>query len=400
MENIDALLRSSVRVDAATNKGSVLDLLQVMTGQTSSDCSKALKRLQIQYPDLGANCPHVEINGSKKLSPVADAATLVEIVFVVGSCCFLLEMRKSASLHQQCMTSRLPAAVRREEGQELQEGSRGDPVPSPARGPDSGGRDPAAPCRRPGHRPGDFPGGAGGGSRRGHGHPGKGRRQSSSRRTCVSSSAFPSERFSHLRCAPQDAPTDIHSEEERRLVSSERHLAISERHLAISERQSELSERRKQQVSEEIALSERYQQTVSAELALSERRKQQLAEEIAQSERYQQVMSAEMAQAERYRRQQEENVPICHQYLDMAREKTSLLKQSTELRYDGLRADYTPSPDEFTFWDACVLAASILTADYQVYAEPFDVWSFCSESNWFCNKAGCVRLWGPDTYRP
>ncbi len=136
------------------------------------------------------------------------------------------------------------------------------------------------------------------------------------------------------------------------------------------------------------------------ELALSERRKQQRAEEIAQSERYQQVMSAEMAQAERYRRQQEENVPICHQYLDMAREKTSLLKQSTELRYDGLRADYTPSPDEFTFWDACVLAASILTADYQVYAEPFDVWSFCSESNWFCNKAGCVRLWGPDTYRP
>jgi len=72
-------------------------------------------------------------------------------------------------------------------------------VPSPARGPDFGGRDPAAPCRRPGHRPEDFPGGAGGGSRRGNGHPGKGRPQSSLRRTYVSSSAFPSIRF--LICA-------------------------------------------------------------------------------------------------------------------------------------------------------------------------------------------------------
>jgi len=42
-------------------------------------------------------------------TPVADAATLVEIVFGVGSCCYRPEMRKSASLHQQCMTSRLPA---------------------------------------------------------------------------------------------------------------------------------------------------------------------------------------------------------------------------------------------------------------------------------------------------
>jgi len=42
-------------------------------------------------------------------TPVADAATLVEIVFGVGSCCYRPEMRKSASLHEQCMTSRLPA---------------------------------------------------------------------------------------------------------------------------------------------------------------------------------------------------------------------------------------------------------------------------------------------------
>ncbi len=199
MENIDALLQSKVKVDTATNKGSVIGLLEVLTGQTRSNCHNIFQRLTTTNPEVSTKCRRLKINGRGYEEPVADAATLVEIVFVVGSCCFLLEMRKSASLHQRCMTSRLPAAVRREEGQELQEGSCGDPVPSPARGPDSGGRDPAAPCRGPGHRPGDFPGGAGGGSRRGNGHPGKGRRRSSLRPPCVSSSAFPSDRF--LICA-------------------------------------------------------------------------------------------------------------------------------------------------------------------------------------------------------
>ena len=84
MEALDALLQSNVKVDAATNKGSVIGLLKVLTGQTSSDSSKTLQRITAVYPELGARCPHLRINGKGKETPVADAATLVEIVFVVG----------------------------------------------------------------------------------------------------------------------------------------------------------------------------------------------------------------------------------------------------------------------------------------------------------------------------
>jgi len=203
-----------------------------------------------------------------------------------------------------------------------------------------------------------------------------------------------------LTGVPQDAPTDIHSEEERSLVSSERHLAISER-------QSELSERRKQQVSEEIALSERYQQAVTAELALSARREQQRRQDIALSERQLQLRREELDLAEKYQQQHERAmqtraqwVPQCQHYLEMSREKTDLLQRSTDLRYDSLRAEYVPSPEEFTFFDACALTATDLMAQHQEYAEPFDVWTFCAQPVWFCRQVGGVQTYGAYKQRP
>ncbi len=63
MENIDALLRSSVRVDTATNKRSVLDLLMIITGKDSSHASTTLKRDIIpKYPELGSKCAQMKIN--------------------------------------------------------------------------------------------------------------------------------------------------------------------------------------------------------------------------------------------------------------------------------------------------------------------------------------------------
>ena len=87
MEGIDALLQSKVRVDAATNRGSVIGLLKVLTGQNSGNCSKVLGRIAVTYPELTPRWSQLQINGSGRETPVADAATLVEIVFLVGSSC-------------------------------------------------------------------------------------------------------------------------------------------------------------------------------------------------------------------------------------------------------------------------------------------------------------------------
>ncbi len=101
MESIDALLQSMVKVDTATNKGSVIGLLKVLTGRNSSGASTAFKRdILPKYPELGSKCAQLKINGKGNITPVADAATLVEIVFVVRSCCCWPEMRELASLHQ------------------------------------------------------------------------------------------------------------------------------------------------------------------------------------------------------------------------------------------------------------------------------------------------------------
>jgi hypothetical protein len=84
MENIDALLRSSVRVDAATNKGSVLDVIALLT-EDKGHASRDFNRLLTANPDLRPKWANLQINGKAPLTPVADAATLVEIVFVTTS---------------------------------------------------------------------------------------------------------------------------------------------------------------------------------------------------------------------------------------------------------------------------------------------------------------------------
>ena len=105
MESFDALLQSKVRVDTATNKGSVIGLLKVLTGFASRNCSVVLQRIQANFPELATNCSHVKINGKGRETPVADAATLVEIVFVVRSCHVLLETQKELPSKSMRMTS-------------------------------------------------------------------------------------------------------------------------------------------------------------------------------------------------------------------------------------------------------------------------------------------------------
>ena len=85
MDSIDALLQSKVKVDAATNKGSIIGVLKVLTGQNSSNSSNIFSRISAAHPELGTRCTQLRINGKGRETPVADAATLVEIVFMVRS---------------------------------------------------------------------------------------------------------------------------------------------------------------------------------------------------------------------------------------------------------------------------------------------------------------------------
>ena len=67
-----------LRIDTKTQKVSVIDVIRLVLGATSADAGKSLTRLGTK---LRAGCPHIKINGKGKLTPVADAATMIEIIW-------------------------------------------------------------------------------------------------------------------------------------------------------------------------------------------------------------------------------------------------------------------------------------------------------------------------------
>ena len=68
----------TIRVDKATQQASVIDLIRMITGQTSRDSGKALTRLGGEWE---ARCLRLRINGKGLETPVADAKTCVEIIW-------------------------------------------------------------------------------------------------------------------------------------------------------------------------------------------------------------------------------------------------------------------------------------------------------------------------------
>ena len=62
----------TIRVDKATQQASVIDLIRMITGQTSRDSGKALTRLGGEWE---ARCLRLRINGKGLETPVADAKT-------------------------------------------------------------------------------------------------------------------------------------------------------------------------------------------------------------------------------------------------------------------------------------------------------------------------------------
>jgi hypothetical protein len=70
-----------IRIDQATKKGSVLDIVMLMTGCSSRHCQQYLKSTG---PNIAANYGQLRINGKGRETPVADAKTLIQIIWALG----------------------------------------------------------------------------------------------------------------------------------------------------------------------------------------------------------------------------------------------------------------------------------------------------------------------------
>jgi hypothetical protein len=72
----------NIRVDAQTNKGSVIDVIRLVNPDlTSGNASVSYTRLASHVPDIASSCVHIRMNGKGRLTPCADVRTLVEVVF-------------------------------------------------------------------------------------------------------------------------------------------------------------------------------------------------------------------------------------------------------------------------------------------------------------------------------
>lgn len=77
-----SLMGHTVRRDPATEKASVLDVIQIITGHPQAELSKTFARILAAHPEFQAKCLKLKINGRGRETPVADAATLLEIIWL------------------------------------------------------------------------------------------------------------------------------------------------------------------------------------------------------------------------------------------------------------------------------------------------------------------------------
>ena len=94
MSIIAANLTDGIRVDRATQKGSVHDVVHLICQKPGNYASQTFLRLEKAYPELTPKWCKLKINGKGRETPVADAATLVEIAW-------LLPGKKAASFRRK-----------------------------------------------------------------------------------------------------------------------------------------------------------------------------------------------------------------------------------------------------------------------------------------------------------
>ena len=83
MDLINTMDSSTIRVDKTTQKGSVIDTTRMVLGCDSSNANTSLGRLLLANPELGSRCTQLRINEKGKETPVANARTLIEIVWLL-----------------------------------------------------------------------------------------------------------------------------------------------------------------------------------------------------------------------------------------------------------------------------------------------------------------------------
>lgn len=91
----------TIRIDKATNKGSVYDVVMAVSGCGQAWVTKTFTRLCRQYPEFGAHGGKIQrtrINGRGKMTPVASGLTLIEIAYVLPGKTATAFRRSSAAM--------------------------------------------------------------------------------------------------------------------------------------------------------------------------------------------------------------------------------------------------------------------------------------------------------------
>ena len=83
MDVIQSMKDSTIRADKKTQKGSAIDTIRMVLGCDSSNANTSLGRLVLAHPELGARCTRLKVNNKGHPTPVADAKTLIEIVWLL-----------------------------------------------------------------------------------------------------------------------------------------------------------------------------------------------------------------------------------------------------------------------------------------------------------------------------
>lgn len=81
MDVIESMENASIRVDRETQKGSVLDVIKMVLGGDSSMANTTLRRLVLDNPVL--DYTRIKINNKGNTTPVADAKTLIQIIWLL-----------------------------------------------------------------------------------------------------------------------------------------------------------------------------------------------------------------------------------------------------------------------------------------------------------------------------
>ena len=77
-----ANLTDGIRVDQATQKGSVYDVVSVVTHKDNTHVTQTFSCITNNHHELNTKWVKLKINNKGRSTPVADAATLVEVAWL------------------------------------------------------------------------------------------------------------------------------------------------------------------------------------------------------------------------------------------------------------------------------------------------------------------------------